>query len=80
MFVNKIKFIDVIQAKDVYRYKIIEEMINRTIVVIWVNELCETYRLTYKLVNIMIKGTNKLCQKRWKQPSPFELIKNTAGV
>ena len=50
------------------------------IIVIWVNELCETYRLKPKLVNIKIKRTNKLCQKRWKQPSPFELIKNTAGA
>ena len=64
MDVNKIKFIDAIQGKDVYRYKNIEEMIHRTTVVIWVNELCETYRRTPKLMNIKIKGTNKLCQKR----------------
>jgi len=57
-------FVEAIQAKDVYRYKSIEQMIRRTTVVIWVHELCETCRLTSKPVNINIKGTNKLCQKR----------------
>jgi hypothetical protein len=39
-------------------------MIYGKTVVIWVNELCETYRLTPKRVNIKIKATNKRCPKR----------------
>lgn len=58
-----IKFSDARQVRDAYRYINFKEKVHRTSAAVWLSNMCRTYHLKPRFINIPIKGTAKRCQK-----------------
>ena len=63
---TNIKFIDVKQASDTYRYKNTKRKLYKTNAAIWYNKVCRQKQLIPTYINISTNGTNKQCQRTHK--------------